>query len=397
MFVKDQYHLSYCTNIHPGENWEATFNSIKTYVPYIKNEVSPDRPFGIGLRLSNNASRELASGANMEIFKSWLAEKDCYVFTMNGFPYGDFHGTVVKDKVHAPDWTGRERVEYTIRLFQQLEALLAPGMDGGISTSPVSYRHWFATEQATDEALTIGARHLVEVAAFLHEREQASGSYMHLDMEPEPDGLLENTKEFIDFFEDYVLPVGTAWLKENCQMETDLAVHVLKRHLTMCYDVCHFSLAYESPEQTFPALAEKGLLVGKVQISAALKIIFEAGREDRIWESLQMFNEPTYLHQVTEKINGKVKVYNDLPVVLEGNRQHTELRAHFHVPIFLDRFNDLYSTQEQILETLAYLRNHPVSAHLEVETYTWGVLPADLKMDLGKSIVRELNWVKDHL
>jgi hypothetical protein len=316
---------------------------------------------------------------------------------MNGFPYGDFHHTVVKDQVHAPDWTGRERVIYTKRLFQQLERLLPTGVPGGISTSPISYKHWFGTEMATAEAFTTGARHLAEIAAYLYGLEKESGTYMHLDLEPEPDGLLENTEEFLDFYDRYLLPLGKEFLAEQLQMDAEEAERTIKRYITMCYDVCHFSLAYETPESTFSALEKKGILVGKIQISAALKIIFEAGKEESIWNSLQRFNEPTYLHQVTEKVDGRVKVYNDLPMVLEGNRQHTELRAHFHVPIFLERFETLYATQDQILETFAYLKKNPISSHLEVETYTWEVLPPTLKVDLGQSIVRELNWVKDNI
>lgn len=397
MLINESYHITYCTNIHPGENWETTFSTIKKHIPEIKKEVSGSKAFGIGLRLSNKASEELAQGDNLQQFKTWLADNNCYVFTMNGFPYGSFHNTVVKDQVHTPDWTTKERLIYTKRLFTQLEALIPEGISGGISTSPISYKHWFKSDEAVSNAFKIGAEQLVEIVEQLYTIEKSSGTYLHLDIEPEPDGLIENTKEFLDFYSNYLLPIGVAILGPKLNLDTSDIESIIKRHITLCYDVCHFSLAYETSEYTFQAMEKENIKVGKIQVSAALKILFEAGKEDSIWKSLERFNEPTYLHQVTEKVDGQVKVYNDLPIILQGNRQHEELRAHFHVPIFLEKFDALYSTQDQILETLAYLKKHRVSDHLEVETYTWDVLPDTLKVDMSQSIIRELNWLKEKL
>ena len=135
-------HLTYCTNIHPGENWGDHFAQLKKFIPAIKQQVSPDQPFGIGLRLANTASLELSKEEQLTAFQQWLKEEDCYVFTMNGFPYGGFHNVVVKDQVHAPDWTSADRVAYTIRLFRLLAALLPAGMEGGISTNPLTYKYW---------------------------------------------------------------------------------------------------------------------------------------------------------------------------------------------------------------------------------------------------------------
>lgn len=397
MLVKDKYHITYCTNIHPGEDWETTFLNIKKYIPEIQKEVSGNASFGIGLRLSNNASEELDKEDYLSNFKKWLSDNNCYVFTMNGFPYGNFHNTVVKDQVHAPDWTTNERLIYTKRLFAQLESLLPNGVSGGISTSPISYKHWFHSEEAISTALKKGAEQLAEIVEQLYTIEKTSSNFLHLDIEPEPDGLIENTKEFIDFYLNYLLPIGITVLSPKLNLDASEIETIIKKYITLCYDVCHFSLAYEHPEDTFKALEKEGIKVGKIQVSAALKILFGKGREEAIWKSLERFDEPTYLHQVTEKVNGNVLVYNDLPLVLKVKKQHKELRAHFHVPIFLEKFDDLYSTQDQILNTLEYLKNHNISDHLEVETYTWDVLPDTLKVDITQSIARELNWLKDKL
>ncbi|MGP1992871.1 metabolite traffic protein EboE [Zobellia laminariae] len=392
MRIDNNFQLTYCTNIHPGFDWKTTFDSLKEHVPQIKEKVSPNDPFGLGLRLSNKASEELAMNGNLNEFKQWLGDNHVYVFTMNGFPYGNFHNERVKDDVHAPDWTTPERLIYTKRMFDQLAALLPEGIAGGISTSPVSYKYWHATEEATKLAFETGAKNMIEVAINLHKIEKETGKYLHLDIEPEPDGMLENSDEVLHFFADYLLPIGTSVISERLGVNTEIADEIIRRYLTVCYDICHFSLAYEEPIDTFEKFAEAGIVIGKIQVSAALKILSNPSRNDEIWEALTLFDEPTYLHQVTEKVDGKVKTYNDLPIVLENKREFEELRAHFHVPIFLERFGALDSTQDHILKVMKYIKDHPVSEHLEIETYTWDVLPSALKRDLSESIIREIDW-----
>ncbi|MFS4416844.1 metabolite traffic protein EboE [Maribacter sp. 2307ULW6-5] len=397
MQLNQNRHLTYCTNIHPGQDWEATFNSLKQHVPSIKQALSPKKPFGLGLRLSNLASAELGLENRMAAFQQWLRDEQVYVFTMNGFPYGNFHHEKVKDMVHAPDWTTPERLAYTTRLFDQLAVLLPKGLEGGVSTSPISYKHWHGTAVAKKKALAKGAEQLVGVALHLHHLEQTSGKYMHLDIEPEPDGLLENTREVLAFFNEELLPVGIEIIGEAMKVGATEAQTLLKRHITLCYDICHFSLAYEEPEQTFEQLANAGIKVGKIQVSAALKVLFKGGDDDAIWNALQAFDEPTYLHQVTEKTPNGVSTYADLPEVLAVRGQHRELRAHFHVPIFVERYGSLHSTQDHIVKTLAYLRKHDLTSHLEVETYTWEVLPAGMKENITNSIVRELQWLLNEM
>jgi hypothetical protein len=284
-----------------------------------------------------------------------------------------------------------------MRLFDQLAILLPDGMSGGISTSPISYKHWHNSFEALDMAFTLGAEHLVQLIVHLKEIEVNTGKHLHLDIEPEPDGLLENSDEMVHFFENYLIPMAKVILERELGIDGDKAKSMVLRYITVCYDVCHFSLAYEEPEMTLRKFADHGIQVGKIQVSAALKIIFDSDNKEKIWEALALFNEPTYLHQVTEKVGDKVKTYNDLPVVLQDKKDFTELRAHFHVPIFLDRFDLLQSTQDQILKVIAYLKNHKVTDQLEIETYTWDVLPSDLKAPLEQSIIREIQWLKNKL
>jgi len=394
-------HLTYCTNIHPGENWPSHFAALKQNFPGIKAQLSPGAPMGIGLRLSNVASTELDQFTAMSQFKQWLADNDAYVFTMNGFPYGEFHHIVVKDQVHAPDWTTKLRVDYTLRMFRILFQLLPKGMDGGISTSPLSYRHWYSTQEELQEATSLATRNILEVAAVLIKKYRETGVIMHLDIEPEPDGILETGGEFIQWYEQVLLPMGRDIVAKKFDVDEDEAENLIKQHITLCYDICHFAIGYEEHQNIIDQLAEKGIEVGKIQISAALKADLpqDADRE-AVRAAFDRFDEPTYLHQVVaKKVTGHVKRYPDLPEALADieNPLMVQWRAHFHVPIFTEEYGLVQSTQSDIMDVLRIQKKNSFTNHLEVETYTWGVLPDEKKLPINDSIARELNWAKDQL
>ncbi len=100
------FHLTYCTNIHPGEGWAEVEASLRRHLPPLKARLAPGEAMGVGLRLSDRAARELLAGGDAALrrFRGWLDAEGFYVFTLNGFPFGGFHGEVVKDRVYAPDW-----------------------------------------------------------------------------------------------------------------------------------------------------------------------------------------------------------------------------------------------------------------------------------------------------
>lgn len=383
-------HLTYCTNIHAGETWAEHFIALQKSFPQIKKALSPDAPMGIGLRLSNIASIDLQDENKLREFQQWLKEKGAYVFTMNGFPYGGFHHTVVKDQVHAPDWTTDDRLNYTLRLFKILTQLLPEGMDGGISTSPLSYKPWFANATGRKTATTIATKNIIKVAEELYQIKESTGILLHLDIEPEPDGFLESGREFMDWFENNLL-----------KAETNLSEEQLKQHINLCYDVCHFAIGYEPHTDIIKELNAKGVKVGKIQISAALKALMPAvDKRAELINAISKYNEPTYLHQVIARCNDNNLIrYPDLPDALADstNPAVQEWRAHFHVPIFIEDMGLVKSTQSDIVQVLDIQKNDPFTNHLEVETYTWEVLPNELKAPLDESIVRELEWVVDKM
>lgn len=394
-------HLTYCSNIHPGETWTDHFAKLKESIPEIKKKVSPFQPFGIGLRLANSASLELRKEENLLEFQKWLNENDCYVFTMNGFPYGGFHNIVVKDKVHAPDWLSAERVSYTIRLAQILASLLPEGVDGGISTSPLSYKFWHKEEDRND-VFRDATMNLLQVVDQLISIKKTTGKLVHIDVEPEPDGLLGNGTEFLQWYVQYLLPIGSTYIQDRYNINEDEASSVIREHIQLCYDVCHFAVGYENHAHMIEELRSLGIKTGKIQISAALKAPLSENVNERteVIDAFRKFNEPVYLHQViARKKDGKQLNYPDLNVALDdaSNPEVTEWRAHYHVPLFVSSYGVLHSTQSDIETVLSIHELSMFTFHLEIETYTWEVLPNEMRLPINESIIREFQWVVDIL
>ncbi|AFZ66812.1 metabolite traffic protein EboE [Deinococcus peraridilitoris] len=392
--------LTYCTNIHPSSGIEAVMENLERYAVPLKARLAPDELFGVGLRLSGEESRQLLEEGELARFHAFLEERGLYVFTMNGFPYGPFHGQAVKENVHAPDWRSEERVQYTLRLIEILATLLPTGMEGGISTSPLTYKAW--VDQADEQTWEVLTRNVVRVVEALVRLRRDFGTFIHLDVEPEPDGLLERSEELATFFGERLLQSGAQELAERLGIEDERAREHLKDHLQVCFDTCHVAVAYEDSAQALQNYQRSGLRIGKIQVSSAVKVVLspDATGRQRVADALAPFVESTYLHQVLQRNeDGSVTQYPDLPQALAQLQDPCarEWRVHFHVPIFLERFGELASTQEGILNTFALLRGQPFTRHLEIETYTWDVLPAELKLPLLDSIEREYRWVQDVL
>jgi hypothetical protein len=326
--------------------------------------------------LSGAESAELLVGDRLAGLREWLDAEGLYVFTINGFPHGTFHGEPVKADVHAPDWRSDERVAYTLRLAEILAVLLPDGVDGTISTNPLSYGAWLAGDHA---GLADATGNVRTVAAVLRQLRAERGKHIALAIEPEADGALPTCRELID------------WWPADLDRE----------HVTACFDVCHASVAFEEPEAALDAFADAGIAIGKVQLSAALRVALNgAASRDAARERLEAFADPIYLHQVTRRDSaGALVGYPDLPEALPAlDRPETEeLRVHFHVPLFVEGYGVLESTQRDVRRTLELVVERSACRHLEIETYTWDVLPDDLKATSVEQIAREYEWVLDVL
>ena len=267
---------------------------------------------------------------------------------------------------------------------------------------PVSYKPWFKKEEERDDCREQSAIQLAMTVRTLMDLHDESGKWIHLDLEPEPDGMLENSTDVIEFFEKWLLPKGGAHLAKTLEISVTQAQEHILRHIGICYDTCHFAVSYEKPHEVLERFKQAGIRIGKIQISAALKLKLQASAQARqsARERLEPFAESTYLHQVVEKrSNGTFHTYSDLidalPHLSETPGQ--EWRIHFHVPIFIEDYQTLQSTQDDIKTVLKLLEADPVCPHLEIETYTWEVLPAEMKKDLSASIEREYEWVLSHM
>jgi sugar phosphate isomerase/epimerase len=400
MRLTPDIHLTYCSNIHPGEGWDEVFGHLQKYGAALKRRLSPNAPFGLGLRLSSRESEELLEGDRLDRFKAFLTEEDLYVFTLNGFPFGSFHGKQVKSDVFSPDWRDARRVDYTLRLVEILGRLLPEGVEGGISTAPLSYKRW--GDRTGPEEWQEIVRRLVQVVERLVQVRRREDRLIHLDIEPEPDGLIENSEETVRFFEEWLLPIGAPLLASALDLPVEAARRELLQHLQVCWDTCHLSVEYETPTRILDRFTRAGILIGKVQISSALKIQIPPDVKERaeLAHRLAPFVDSPYLHQVIERAElGSLRRYPDLIDALPSLEAfgEREWRIHLHVPIFTERYESLYATQADTRAVLELFKKKPFSRHLEIETYTWSVLPPDLKSDLTESIEREYRWALGHL
>jgi sugar phosphate isomerase/epimerase len=385
--------LTYCTNIHAADGWPAVNAALRHFAPALKARFSPDAPFGVGLRLSARDARELLDG-HLPDLQTFLRDQGLYVAIINGFPHGSFHRSVVKAQVYAPDWRDAERVRYTLDLIDILAALLPDGFDGGVSTVPLSYKPWMHAAPGAEWQRIL--RHLVEVAARLVRLRQERGAWIHLDIEPEPDCLLENTAETVRFFHDRLIHDGAPLLASALGVGVGPARDSLLDHIQVCFDCCHFSVAHEPPAEAIRAILDAGIRIGRIQLSSALHVTMPAATDaaDAAMARLRPFADSTYLHQVVRREGGALQHFADLPDAL-AHPAPGDWRIHFHVPLFTGEYDGLRSTQDDVRQVLDLVTATCVTRHLEIETYTWDVLPARLKIDLLESIAREYTWVLD--
>jgi hypothetical protein len=381
MKLRHDIHLAYCTNIHRGETWAQTFETLQKYTMAVRERVAPEQAYAIGLRLGNTAALELSEPAALRGFQRWLDANDCYVFTINGFPFGSFHGARVKEQVYAPDWTTDERVDYTTRLFDLLAELVPAGLEGSVSTVPCSFKEFI---HSPGQVATMRANlwRTIEHIARVSER---TGKMLHLGLEPEPLCYLENTAETVAFFDEM-----------RAERPKD---ERLGRHLGVNYDTCHLAIEFEEAATSIRQLQSHDIKISKLHFSSALKVrpTVEARR------ALTAFIEPVYFHQVIARWpDGRFTRAKDLDVALAEasgldplrDEQLPEWRIHFHIPLHSQPTSLFDTTSHQILGVIDLLAENPgLCRHIEMETYTWEALPAALKnRDVVDQLADEYAW-----
>ena len=381
--------LTYCLNVHPGESWPENFATLRTTVLAVRDLVSPSRSFGLGLRLSAAAAAELADPRKLSELAGFLQSENLYAFTINGFPFGRFHDGPVKENVYSPDWRSPKRRDYTNQLATILAALVPEGEYGSISTVPCSWKEWIRTPADIElilEHLTDCVAHCAGIAA----RQDRD---IRLALEPEPCCLLETTSETVEFFNHHLFANGARMLGRKLQCSEEAARGLTRHHLGVCLDTCHTALQFEDPLEALREYEAQDIRVPKIQISSALRTDASPGA----LEALRAFAEPVYLHQVKARTEGgQILTWTDLPQALDalaGSGAH-EVRTHFHVPLHFTNSGPLYSTGALLSrEFLSYIARDPLT-HVEIETYTWNVLPPALTAaSIETGIAAEFQWL----
>ena len=371
-------HLAYCTNIHRGESWEQTFDTLQKYTLAVRDKVGGGKPYAIGLRLGADAARELSYRPSLLAFQKWLERHNCYVFTINGFPYGKFHGARVKEQVYAPDWTTPERLDYTNLLFDLLAEIMPSGVEGSVSTVPVSFKGFNLDDRAVRTART----NLWRCVEHLEQLTRRTGRKLHLGLEPEPCCFLETTGETVAFFE-----------KLRADRPGDMR---LDEHLGVNYDCCHLAVEFEPPAEALQRLRRAGIKISKIHLSNALKV--RPTMEVRA--ALKSFADDIYFHQTIERRpNGEIIRYGDLDEALDTSvtelpQAELEWRIHFHIPLHARPTALFDTTADHLIGVLDEVKRSPsICAHFEMETYTWEVMPAELKKrNVVDQLVSEYEW-----
>ncbi|WP_433085303.1 metabolite traffic protein EboE [Dactylosporangium sp. CA-052675] len=364
-------HLAYGTNVHPAEDLDGIVAQLGTYATPMRERLGTDL-LGLGLWLSAGVAAELAAdGAARRRLRRELDARGLEVVTLNGFPYGAFHAPVVKRAVYFPDWADPARLRYTLDLARILVDLMPDdAARGSISTLPLGWREPWDGPQAARVGRALDA-----LAQGLAGLEALTGRAVRVAFEPEPGCVIENTLQ--------------------------ATVHLARvdRHwLGVCVDLAHLACQWEDPVAAVQRLARAGLPVVKVQVSAALEVADPAGAR----EVVARYAEPRFLHQT--RTAGCRHSYDDLDEALASAEAGGEpWRVHYHVPLHAEPEPPLRSTTPVLRAGLGVLVGGPVAAcdHLEVETYTWGVLPAERRpesaRELAHGMAAELAWTRDTL
>ena len=369
-------HLAYCTNVHPAETLDGVLAQLRDHCEPVRKRLGRDR-LGIGLWLAKDAAHALVTDPSaLRGLRTELDLRGLEVVTLNGFPYEGFGAEEVKYRVYKPDWADPERLEHTTALARVLAGLLPDDVtEGTVSTLPLAWR----TVYDDDRAARAHAA-LTTLAERLDALEELTGRSIRIGLEPEPGCTVETTA-------DAIAPLTA----------------IGHPRIGVCVDTCHLATSFEDPNTALDALAAAGIPVVKSQLSAALHA--EHPHLPEVREALAAFDEPRFLHQTRTLTAAGLRGTDDLGEAVKEDAlpDASPWRAHFHVPLHASPDSPLTSTLPVLKDTLTRLVGgpHPLTSHLEVETYTWQALPPELRprarAQLADGIAAELTLARDLL
>jgi sugar phosphate isomerase/epimerase len=391
-------HLTYSTLVHPGDTWSEMWDSLNRYVPQVKARVSPKKSFGVSLRLSAASAKTLTgSPAERERLKEFLRSHDMYLYTVNAFPYGPFKNQIVKKQVYEPDWRSDERAVYTMQVADILAEVAAPSVNPSIQSPPLGFK----PRVTGPDVVAAFTRQVIRVVSHLIQLQQRTGRTVTLALEPEPACFLETTDEAVDYFTKHLYAADSIRsIVSQTGLSKPQAEAAVRKHLGMVYDICHQAVEYEDIGASLQKLADNGITVFKLQEAAALRV---PSVTKATVEAMRPFADTVYLTQTVERRDGKLTRYLNLEDAFAAFEKdpsgQREWRTHVHVPVFLDKIGEHFQTTRFAIEdALKFHKKNKLSPQLEIETYTWDVLPASMKSgDIVDYVQRELDWVKSQL
>ena len=389
-------HLTYSTLVHPSDDWEQLWNSVNTYLPQVKARMAPNQKFGVCLRTSAPSAALLSAEPSKRAdLKTFFADNDLYLYTANAFVYGVFKKQVIKEDVYEPDWRTDDRTEYTMQVASLLAELAPEGIEPSIQSAPLGFK----PRVTGDDVVRAYTANVIRVVAHLVKLHKDTGKLVTLGLEPEPRCYLETTDETITYFTKELFSGETAkrLAKATGLNEADAAV-AMRRHMGVVFDIGHQAVGYEDIPASLQKLVDSGVQIVKLQEAASM---FMPDVTQKTVDALQAFAKTIYLSQTCQKKDGKTTWFLNLEDAFEdwySNPGPREWRTHFHVPVFLNDLGAFGTTRFALEQALAFHKKTPLSAHLEIETYTWDVLPDHLKTgDIVEYVCREMDWVKGQL
>jgi hypothetical protein len=389
-------HLTYSTLVHAGDTWPEMWDSLNRYVPQVKARVSPNKTFGVSLRLSASSAQTLTGNRDERSrLKEFLKQHDMYLYTVNAFPYGPFKNRIVKKDVYEPDWSTDARATYTMQVADILAEVALPGVNPSIQSPPLGFK----PKVTGPEYVNLFTRHVIRTVAHMIQLEKRTGRTVTLALEPEPFCFLETTDETVDYFTNHLYTGKSAeLLAKLANIPVSEAIVAQRKFIGTVFDICHQAVVYEDIASSLQKLVDAGIPIFKLQEAAAMRV---PNVTQKIVDTLKRYAKTIYLTQTVEKKDGKLNRFLNLEDAFkawESNPGPREWRTHFHVPVFLDDLGEFGTTRFAIEDALKVHKAKPLSRQLEIETYTWDVLPDHLKTgDIVDYVSREIEWVRGQL
>jgi sugar phosphate isomerase/epimerase len=376
--------LSYCTNVHPGQTVAEVESGLREFTVPVRDNVGD---LAAGLWLARSVVDELIKTDDaLDRFAETLHSARLTCYTLNTFPFGNFHDARVKENVYLPDWASDARVQYTMDCARVLARLLPDDIaEGSLSTVPLGFKPFDHADDFTDQC----ADRLIDLAQSLAGIEAATGKKIRLAIEPEPFCIIETTPETLSFF---------SRLRERAADRDSL--DVVTEYLGVCYDVCHQAVEFENVVDSIRELSAASIRINKLHISSAIRVERPGENEDAR-QALARYVEPRYLHQTMARLpDGSISRMVDLTedIALDPDRAFgaaDEWRVHFHVPVNAESLGPLGTTRDDLKIALAQIPALDYAPHLEIETYTWEVLPDGGRTALVDGLTAEVNATRE--